>query len=207
MGSRRGNLPKHMVMVQRQESWCEMSMSAVLVMGLYCIGFVAFSAIAFRCLPGLRDVVLEWKNRPIELFTAKLLFSETTFRTSKPIALVARVDRVYLKPSGMLVLVEFKSRVQKKAYFSDAIQMSVQRIVLAGQTGLAVAEHGYVLVKTPHGGNSYSAHRVELMSEHQVLALNERRTAVLAGITSPWYSKRQPMCPKCDYRGHCNMDG
>lgn len=206
MGSRCGIFPKHMVPVQRQDSRCEMSISAVLVLGIDCIGVIAFFAIALRCIPGLRDVVHEWKNRPIELFTAKLLFSETIFRVSKPIALVARVDRVYLKPSGMLVLVEFKSRVQKKAYFSDSIQMSVQRIVLAGQTGLAVAGYGYVLVKTPHGGNRYSAHRVELMSEHQVHSLNERRKAVLTGITAPSYPKGHPMCPTCDYRELCKLD-
>ena len=47
---------------------------------------------------------------PPALRNAALWCAEKTFRTTHPIALSARVDRVYRLPTSVLVLVEFKTR-------------------------------------------------------------------------------------------------
>jgi hypothetical protein len=88
-------------------------------------------------------------------------------------------------PSGLVVLVEFKSRWINRPLLSDVIQLSVQRMAVEGQTRQAVASHGYVVVKAPGKHAPQTAHRVELMSDVQVLALIKRRDDILAGRVAP----------------------
>lgn len=143
---------------------------------------------------------------PDELVKAKLVYSEKLFRAFKPFPMVARIDRAYLKPNGMFLLVEFKSRTINRAFFSDVIQLSVQRTAMSGQAGPAVASHGYVLVKSPTGGK-ISAHRVSLLTEQQVTDLYERRGAIVAGETSPSYPSSPAICHGCKFRGLCRGHG
>lgn len=49
------------------------------------------------------------------------------FRIARPVGLVAKLDHVYRMPSGLLVLVEFKTRWSNHPVLSDMIQLPAQR--------------------------------------------------------------------------------
>jgi CRISPR-associated exonuclease Cas4 len=110
------------------------------------------------------------------------------FRISTPVGLVAKLDRAYRMPSGLLVLVEFKTRWSNQPCLSDVIQLSAQRMAVMGQTGQSVASYGYVMVKAPTPRALPIAHRVKLMTDEQVVALVRRREDVLAGRVLPRWS-------------------
>ena len=57
------------------------------------------------------------------------------FRISTPVGLVAKLDRAYRLPSGLLVLVEFKTRWSNQPCLSDVIQLSAQRMAVNGANG------------------------------------------------------------------------
>ncbi len=96
---------------------------------------------------------------------------ERLFRISTPVGLVAKLDRAYRMPSGLLVLVELKTRWINQPFLSDVIQLSAQRMAVMGQTGQAVASYGYVMVKAPTGRAFPIAHRVQLMTDEEIVAL------------------------------------
>jgi len=62
------------------------------------IGFVGW------VFAGRRAAAAERRKRPARLRDAELVFVERQFRSSGRWPVVARVDRVYRKPSGILVL-------------------------------------------------------------------------------------------------------
>lgn len=84
---------------------------------------------------------------PRELLVAELVYAEQLFRATGPVALVARVDRVYRQPNGVMTLSELKTRHANRIYFSDVIELSAQRMALAAHTRLPVARRAYVLVQ------------------------------------------------------------
>lgn len=142
-------------------------------------------------------------SRPKELMDAELVHSEKLFGIRQPIALVARVDRVYQTATGQLVLVELKSRRTNFPYLSDVIQLSVQRVAVSGRSTLPVASHGYVLVRSPALLGRLGLHRVELMSGPQVFDLAARREAILDGRVRPNWPVNKNLCPTCSFRHLC----
>ena len=78
---------------------------------------------------------------------AELVYIEKVFRTQQPIRLVARVDRGYRQPNGVITLLEFKTRGVNHPYLSDILELSAQRVAVQGQTGSRVDEYGYVLIQ------------------------------------------------------------
>ena len=132
----------------------------------------------------------ERASRPAALRDAELVYMERLFRVSTPVGLVAKLDRAYRMPSGLLVLVEFKTRWSNQPFLSDVIQLSAQRMAVMGQTGQSVASYGYVMVKAPAPRALPTAHRVKLMTDEQVVALVRRREDVLAGRVLPRGSYR-----------------
>ena len=145
----------------------------------------------------------ERASRPAALWDADLVYMEELFRISTPVGLVAKLDRAYRLPSGLLVLVEFKTRWSNQPCLSDVIQLSAQRMAVMGQTGQSVASHGYVMVKAPTKQALPIAHLVNLMTDQQVVALIRRREEILAGRILPRWPVFLKTCDTCAFRGEC----
>src|SRR6266705_3820012 len=103
---------------------------------------------------------------PRELQHAQLAFAEKTFRTWRPIRLIARADRGY-RLNGELHLAEFKTRTRAVAYPSDMIELSAQRLVIEESTGERVSEIGYVLAQDL-SAKRRSVHKVRLLPGAEV---------------------------------------
>ena len=161
-------------------------------------------AIARRQSAETNAALAERASRPAALRDAELVYLERLFRTSKPIGVVAKIDRAYRMPSGLLVLVELKTRWAKQPSLSDVIQLSAQRVAVMGQTHQAVASYAYVMVKAPSGRGLPIAHRVQLMSDEQVVALVRRREDVLAGRVLPSGPRSRKMCSACTFQARCS---
>jgi CRISPR-associated exonuclease Cas4 len=122
---------------------------------------------------------------PRELQHAQLAFAEKTFRTWRPIRLIARADRGY-RLNGELHLAEFKTRTRAVAYPSDMIELSAQRLVIEKSTG-----------------ERRSVHKVRLLPRADVIALARRRESILKGRIVPRYTGSQGLCSHCAYRAEC----
>jgi len=138
---------------------------------------------------------------PQELQHARLAFAEKTFRTWRPIRLIARADRGY-RLNGELHLAEFKTRTHAVGYSSDVIELSAQRLVIEKSTGERVSEIGYVFAQDL-SGKRRSAHKVRLLPGGEVIALARRREAILKGRIVPRYASSQRLCSHCAYRAEC----
>jgi CRISPR-associated exonuclease Cas4 len=146
----------------------------------------------------------ERASRPAALRDAELVYLEKLFRISTSVGLVAKLDRAYRLPSGLLVLVEFKTRWSNQPCLSDVIQLSAQRMVVIGQTGPAVASYGYVMMKAPTRRSLPFAHRVQLMTHEEMVALVRRREDVLTGQVLPLGPLSYQMCLTCAFRMECD---
>ena len=172
----------------------------------WCVG----SAIAIVCLMAWRRSLetnatrTERTSRPAALRDAELVYRERLFRISTPVGLVAKLDRAYRMPSGLLVLVEFKTRWSNQPCLSDVIQLSAQRMAVMGQTGQSVASYGYVMVKAPTRRALPIAHRVQLMTDEQVVTLVKRREDILAGRVLPRRTLSRKTCLTCAFRVQCD---
>ncbi len=151
------------------------------------IGFVG-SVIA-----GRRAAAAERRQRPARLRDAELVFVERQFRSSGRWPVVARVDRVYRNPSGILVLVELKTRASPVVTRSDVIQLSSQRMAMEDEMHATVADEAYVLIPLP----------VNLMAREEVEDLMRRRDALLRGLVEPRWPASQRTCRVCGFRDRC----
>lgn len=170
-------------------------------------------AIAVVCLaPAIRwgrryvtsAVQVERASRPPALGEAELIYVEEQFRISEPVDLVAKIDRAYRMPSGLIVLVELKTRWKNRPFLSDLIQLSAQRTAMIGQTRQAVASYAYVIVKAPTKRASPTAHRIELMTDLEVAALVKRREDILAERVLPSWPKSRKPCLGCAFHVQCD---
>jgi CRISPR-associated exonuclease Cas4 len=179
---------------------------SALTWGVCCAVAVACLALAAGRgrLHAVNAGLAERALRPEGLRDAELVHVEKQFRISQPLGLAAKIDRAYRMPSGLIVLVELKTRWVNRPFLSDVIQLSAQRMAVQGQTGQAVASYGYVMVKSPTGRAMPTAHRVDLMSDEQVVDLVRRREAILAGRVPPHWPLTRRTCLKCAFRTHCN---
>ncbi|EER62171.1 conserved hypothetical protein [Acidovorax delafieldii 2AN] len=144
----------------------------------------------------------ERASRPRELANAELVYMETLFRIREPIRLVAKVDRVYRLPGGSLVLVELKTRWRDRAYPSDVIQLSAQKLAIERQTGQTVEPYALVSVLRPDG--RLRSHRVRLLGLDEVLNLKRRHKAILDGHLRPSYALSEASCRQCALRHRCD---
>ena len=140
---------------------------------------------------------------PAELRRAKLAYAEQLFRSVGTVSITAKVDRVYRNAAGELVLLELKTRRTPRAYPSDVIELSAQRVVVMAQTGEIVASHAYVIVESPDG-RRLACNRVALMSEEEVTALALRRQSLLARGGEPRYASSPRLCKTCSFLTECN---
>ncbi|WP_428422835.1 PD-(D/E)XK nuclease family protein [Methylibium sp.] len=144
---------------------------------------------------------MERASRPLDLKDAELIYLEKRFDVSAPVRLSTRLDRAYRMPSGLVVLLELKTRSVNRVFPADVIQLSAQKLALERQTRHVVARHGYVVVQMPDGARE--AQRVQLVPGEAVVALVRRREAVLAGLINPRPAASVGVCRACAYRSIC----
>ena len=173
-------------------------MSVAMAAAVAALVLLALILLRFRRQPRER------RSRPRELANGELLYMEHLFRIRTPIALVARVDRVYRLPGGSLVLVELKTRARSRPYLSDVIQLSAQRLALEVQTGATVAPYAFVSVRTARMGGRVHHHRVQLLDAQTIVQLRDRREHLLDGRLAPAYAGSAAACRGCALRNHCD---
>jgi hypothetical protein len=139
---------------------------------------------------------------PPELRRTRLVYAERLFRSVGAVSITAKVDRVYRNAAGALVLVELKTRTANRAYQSDVIELSAQRVALMAQTGEVVAPHAYVLMESP-GVCRTGCQRVRLMAHIDLIALAARRQELFAGKVEPQPTCSSGMCRKCVFVHRC----
>jgi len=114
-------------------------------------GISAFAGVVLlilvRMIWRMRIVIEERSWRPQELRDTEVVYAERVFRASRPVSIIAKLDRGYRYRNGLITLVELKTRRVDRVYLSDVIELSAQRIALQAQTREPVAPHGYVLVQ------------------------------------------------------------
>ena len=138
---------------------------------------------------------------PREIRGAELAYSEKRFESRRH-GLVARLDRAY-RGGGVLHLVELKTREYYAAHASDAIELSVQRIVLQEETGELVSPVAYVAVQKG-GQGAPRPIRVDLFEEDEIMAMRERMFDVRSGRgRAPSPAARPKACEKCGQRSTC----
>lgn len=129
-----------------------------------------------------------WRDgAPWEVITAQTVLVEKRLTALRPVPLIAQPDAVMLTRKSVLVPVSTKFKSDQRIKKGDAIQLTVEAMVLRGTAderiaGLAVASHGYLRVVTK-GRASYR--RVELLREREVIQLWLMRYCVEAGHFAP----------------------
>lgn len=176
-----------------------MSVIELLVLAVVAAALV----IAARRIRRIRIAAREKRWLPADLRNAELVYLERTFRATRPLRLVARVDRAYRRPDGIIVLVELKTRALAKTYFSDVIELSAQRVAIEAQTGEPVAETAYVVVQRSEHGARKIARPVRLLPPAEVMATARRREMVLAGATLARCTSLRGLCRQCAFRREC----
>ena len=146
----------------------------------------------------------ERKWLPKELRDAELVYAEKLFRSGGAVPIVAKCDRAYRTKKGVIVLVELKTRRLNRTYLSDVIELSATRFAIQMQTDVIAAGYGYVLVQRS-GKQRRFLHRVELLSDTEVVALANRRVAILNGNIVPQYACSDRLCTKCNFIQKCNL--
>lgn len=139
---------------------------------------------------------------PEEIGEASLAYVERIFRSEGPRPVVARVDRAYRSPRGLITLVELKTRAEDRVYASDVIELSAQRLALSSETGEEVVPFAFVVVESNSGRTS---RRVKLMSTDQVRKLADRRHDLLEGRLVPGAPAHARLCRKCTHRDRCDF--
>jgi hypothetical protein len=99
--------------------------------------------------------------------------------------------------------VELKTRGYFAAHASDAIELSVQRLVLQEATGERVSSVAYVAVQQ-HGEGQPRPIRVALFDENEVLAMRRRLLELRHGQGhAPSPAARRKACDKCGHLAVC----
>lgn len=138
---------------------------------------------------------------PAELRGAEVAYAEVTFKSHSR-RLVAKLDRAYRTTAGVQ-LVELKTRQSDVVYQSDVIELSVQRIALADETGEAVLSEALVVVQNSRTGGR-RPHKVRLMDPADIMAMRERYVDVVQGrVARPAAARSLSLCSECAHRARC----
>ena len=165
---------------------------------IHCGLFVAW--LVWRTLLRRKNGANDWM--PPELRASRLAYAEKLFRSTGPVAVSAKVDRVYRDQAGVVTLVELKTRKADRVYISDVIELSAQGHALRSQTGEQVSGHGYVLVRVV-GRTPQHAHRVRLLTEKELASAVDRRERLFAGTEIPNPPRSVGVCLGCPYAKEC----
>lgn len=163
------------------------------------------AAVGVLCLSASRwrARTAERRQRPSALREAELVFVEKPFRSRGRWPIVARVDRVYRLPSGLLMLVELKTRSSLKVTLSDVIQLSAQRVAMMDALGEVVASEAFALAPGRTERQPLQARAVRLLPRKTVLEIAARRSRLLAGHDVPQPATEDRSCHTCGFQGRC----
>lgn len=129
-----------------------------------------------------------WRDgAPWELIMAQTVLVEQRLTALRPVPLIAQPDAVMLTRAGELLPVNTKFKSQCVVTWGDAVQLTVEAMVLRGSddqciAGLPVASHGYLRIVSK-GVTTYR--RVELLPERGIIQLWLMRYCVEAGHFAP----------------------
>jgi len=90
----------------------------------------------------------------------------------------------------------------KAPNLSDVIELSVQRLALMASGNDLVAEYGYVVVQRSANAKRIS-HRVRLLQSEDIIALVQRREALLSGQAMPRFACAPGLCRICAFKKPC----
>ena len=138
---------------------------------------------------------------PEDIQRDTLAYAERRFGSDTRPRIVARVDRAYRSRHGLITLVELKTRRKDRVHASDIIQLSAQRLALEAETGEPVASKAFVAVQSM-GGPSWRP--VGLMSSVEVMALVQRREAMIIGQLAPRPPSSRELCAACAWKDRCD---
>lgn len=141
---------------------------------------------------------------PARLRGAKLTFSEKKFLVGGPYPLVARLDRAYLTCDGETVLVDFKRRSTRRAFESDIVEISAQRVAMLANGTQRVSLRAYVVIVDPRT-EGRTPIPIELEHEDQIRARQRRFIAVREGKIAPRPAASARVCRRCGHRSYCDQ--
>jgi hypothetical protein len=139
---------------------------------------------------------------PAELQDGTIAFAEKEFKASSPFPVGAIVDRAYRLSSGRLVLMELKQRERVKSFFSDIVELSVQKLAIEASGSGSVAPHAYVVCESP-ATHKKTPLRVELLTEAEITQLRNRHVALKTERVSPAKVDHPAICEACEYWAEC----
>ena len=163
-------------------------------------------AVTWHLVRRRRARVAEWRDRPAALRDADLICVEAQFRAKSRWPIVARVDRAYRLPTGLVVLVELKTRSAPTVRTSDVIQLSAQRVAVEDELRVRVSDEAFVLFPGRHSAPP-AARVVRLMSREQIEALAARRRRLIDGLDRPQWPDSEHVCHGCGQRAACGAAG
>ncbi|BDI05968.1 hypothetical protein [Sphaerotilus microaerophilus] len=166
-----------------------------------------------EAVPGLVVAVIGWlgwrwlRQRsqflPAHLQGAQQIWTEREFVIDEPVRLVARVDAAWRLASGEVVLAEVKHRRHDRVHRSDVVQLSAQRLAAVAVTGESIAQWGWVCVYRGRWWRRSRWHRVDLMTQGQVIELVLRRERLVAGEVQARTAVAGGVCLSCEWRSGC----
>lgn len=162
--------------------------------------------VSWQLLRRQHALVAERRDRPADLRDADLICVESQFRSKSRWPIVARVDRAYRLPSGLVVLVELKTRSTATVRASDVIQLSAQRVAVEDELRVQVSEEAFVVFPGRHSAPP-TARAVRLMSREQVEAIGARRRRLIDGLDRPRWPDSEHVCHGCGQRAACSAAG
>lgn len=161
----------------------------------------AFQLLIGRMFIGMRNA----RHVPPELAGSKIVYAEKSFSITRPIHLVARIDRVY-NDGHAFALLELKTRQNNRVYESDIIELSAQRLAVQYGTGLRIHDQGYVELLNPESRRR-TIHKVALHPEHRITEIAHRRRLLLAGDIAPRGPATIGCCGHCEFQVECRWLG
>jgi CRISPR/Cas system-associated exonuclease Cas4 (RecB family) len=147
----------------------------------------------------------EKKWLPPALRDASLAYAERRFFAAKPWPLVARIDRAYRLADGRLVLTELKHRPKARAFPSDIVELSAQRVAIERASGETVSDVAFVVAEHPRSGQRTSI-EVQLLDTAQVEQAAARHRLVMAGLATPRKTNVAGLCRGCAFAQHCRPE-
>ena len=163
-------------------------------------------AVTWHLVRRRRARVAERRDRPVGLRDAELFCVESQFRSKSRWPIVARVDRAYRLPSGLVVLVELKTRSAPAVRTSDVIQLSAQRVAVEDELRVQVSDEAFVIFPGRHSAPPTSR-AVRLMSREQIEAVAARRRRLIDGLDRPQWPDSEHVCHGCGQRAACGAAG
>ena len=111
-------------------------------------------------------------------------FAERLFRTARPFGLFGKLDRANGRADGALVLTELKRRFHIRAYQSDVVEFSTQKLAIERGAKRQVAVDGFVVVEH-RAIRQRTTISVPLLGGEELIVLRQRYERLLLGAVLP----------------------